>query len=116
MIRTYKFSFEQLEISVASVEKIMGYGSGESPDPFPSMIKAVLADVAGITQIEGGLYISEKFNVVNGGEDLLLDDTHFPVVKKISAQLKKSEGAALLFVLQARKLVSISNLYRREVM
>jgi hypothetical protein len=94
MIRKFKFSFEQLEISVEAVEQIMGYSSEQAPEPIPEIIEAALLKCNELCDISGGLSISDKFSVVNGNGEFRFGDTNFSVGKKIASQLRGSEGAA----------------------
>lgn len=94
MIRTYNFSFEQLEISTGSVEEIMGYSPGQSPDPFPNSIEKAIKKCRELCNIKGGLYISKQFSL-NNNEGFKIGDTYFSAGKKIMAQLCNSDGAAL---------------------
>jgi hypothetical protein len=95
MIRNFKYSFEQLNLSMEIVEKIMGYAPGASPDPIPDMITSALKKSRELSAIEGGIYISDKFKSDRENGGFWLDDKYFEVGAKISALLRKSEGAAL---------------------
>lgn len=93
MIREYRFSFEQLNITSADVEEIIGYERGKSPEPFPLVIEKAVSGSSELCDIQGGMYLSERFSLNSEGFKLV--DTEFFTGEKISAQLYNSSGAAL---------------------
>jgi hypothetical protein len=107
MIRTYKFSFDQLEISTEAVEEILGYEPGQSPEPFPRLIETVISRCNELCDIKGELYISKQFSVNNNG--FRIGDTDFYTGKKISAQLDNSYGAALFICTAGERICEYSS-------
>jgi hypothetical protein len=94
-IRNFEFSFKELNITPDLIEQVMGYPSGQSPEPFPEMIASALQQGPDLCDIHGSLVISERFIVDGNGGYFSFDDTKFDVEKKMLLQLKHSEGGAI---------------------
>jgi len=102
MIRKYRFPFEQLNITSADVEEVMGYERGKSPEPFPLVIEKAVLESNELCDIQGGIFLSELFSLDDNGFKLV--DTKFFTGKKISDQLYKSSGAALFICTAGMKI------------
>ena len=93
-LKDFTYSFNELEISVALVEEAMGYGKGQSPEPFPEMIASAIEQSADLCNIKGSLLISDRFSL-DHSETITIEGIPFLVGKKIVRQLKNAEGGAL---------------------
>jgi hypothetical protein len=99
-IRNYEFSFEELNVSQDFVEEVMGYVPGSSPEPFPEMIASAMKQGPEVFTIQGSVAISDRFNVDHPQGLFTFEDTTFDVSKKITSQLKRSEGG-IIFICTA---------------
>jgi hypothetical protein len=77
----------------------MGYGSGQSPEPFPEMIADALDQCDHLCDIQGSLLISSNFNAEIPGS-IVVNGITFDVGKKIAHHLKNAEGS-ILFICTA---------------
>jgi len=93
-LKNFTYEFKELGITVPDIEEAMGYGRGESPDPFPDMITNALNQSQQLCDIQGSLMISQNFLVDKSGSFCLEGITFF-VGKKIAQQLKFAVGGAL---------------------
>lgn len=93
-LKNYEYSFNELDITVGLIEEAMGYGIGQSPDPFPDMINYAIEQCDDLCNIKGSLLVSENFSADKTGI-IVFEGVTFNVGKKIASQLKNTEGAAL---------------------
>jgi hypothetical protein len=82
----------------------MGY-DGPAPDPIPSMVEEVLANVKPHCEIQGGYRIFESFYRDKKNHLIKLEDVTFNVKSTVSNLIRKAEKAAL-FVCTAGEGVS----------
>lgn len=93
-LKNFAFSFHELDITVGLVEETMGYGSRQSPDPFPDMIADALGLCEQLCDIRGSLFVSGNFSLDLTGS-FVVEGVKFSVGKKIARQLKSAEGCGL---------------------
>lgn len=93
-LKNYTYTFNELDISVGLIEEAMGYGLGQSPEPFFDMIAIALEQCDDLCNIKGSLLISDKFSSDKSGI-IIFEGVTFNVGKKIARQLINTEGGAL---------------------
>jgi len=93
-LKFFSYSFNELNISIGLIEETMGYGMGQSPDPFPGLIGKALDQCEKLCSIKGCLLISENFALDKTGS-FVFEGVNFNVGKKIARQLRNAEGGAL---------------------
>ena len=103
-LQTFTFEYESLGLDESTIEKYMGY-EGPAPDPIPSMIEDVLANVKPYCDIQGGYRIFESFSRDKKNHLATLDDVTFNIKPIVSNLIRKAEKAAL-FVCTAGEGVS----------
>lgn len=103
-LQTFAFEYESLGLDGSTIEKYMGY-EGSAPDPIPSMIEDVLANVKPYCDIQGGYRIFESFSRDKKNHLATLDDVTFNIKPIVSNLIRKAEKAAL-FVCTAGEGVS----------
>ncbi len=94
-MRKYKFDFHDLKISATQIEKAMGYKSGNSPDPFPEIIREVLYVAVKYCLIQGGYVIEENIIFDTQNSIMRINAEGFIIRKIVYSQIKKSEKVAL---------------------
>ncbi len=95
MTRTYQFRFEDLLVQATDLEEIMGYGEGNSPEPFPEWYQAGLEMAAGVSEIRGGFRIIENAVIDTETIRIRLEETEFSPGKIVVTQLKNANYAAI---------------------
>ncbi len=93
-LKIYSYSFNELDINIGLIEEAMGYGRGQSPEPFPDMIAHALGQCDQLCNIQGSLLVSGNFSVDKTGS-FLIEGVTFNVGKKIARQLRNADGGAL---------------------
>jgi len=88
----YTFQLSDLNIDTKQIEMLLGYKSGECPEPFPSMISDILKSAEEYCCIEGG-YVIYIHSVIDYSRLYLkVDNVYFNVGKTILSRLRKSES------------------------
>ncbi|NEW83689.1 MAG: hypothetical protein GZ094_15170 [Mariniphaga sp.] len=93
-LKNFAFSFSELDIKAEHVEEAMGYGRGQSPDPFPDMIAYAIAQCDQLCDIHGSLLVPDNFSLDKAGS-FVIEGVTFNVGKKIARQLRNATGGAL---------------------
>ncbi|MBN1821809.1 MAG: hypothetical protein JXR31_08130 [Prolixibacteraceae bacterium] len=105
MVKTYKYNFADLNITVKDIGILMGYEEGEIPEPFPVMIEEGLQKAPELCEIQGGYRIFFDVEVNRPEKIIRINDTKFHPGKIVTTQLRKSSQAAL-FICTAGKGIS----------
>jgi len=93
-LKDFAYKFNELDVKVEHIEEAMGYGRGQSPEPFPEMIAFALGQCDQLCDIQGSLLVSNNFVLDNAGS-FVAEGITFNVGKKIARQLRNVDGGAL---------------------
>lgn len=93
-MRKYKFDFRELKISAEQIEKAMGCKPGNSPDPFPELIREVLNIAGKYCIIQGGYLIQDNISFDMQNLTMKINHDSFLVRKIVLSQIKYSEKVA----------------------
>jgi len=102
-LKNFVFSFNELDITIGLVEETMGYGRGQSPEPFPDMIADALDQCEELCDVQGSLLVSGNFSLDLTGS-IGVEGVTFKIGKKIARQLKSAEGCALFICTAGAKI------------
>ncbi len=89
------FSFENLLITPSDIEELMGFDPGESPDPFPELIRQALKSATEYCHICGGFQIFNTVYLDPLQETIQIENQIFLPGKTVVTQLKNISKAAL---------------------
>lgn len=95
VIKNYSYSFAELQVKPADIEELMGFESGESPEPFPALIDEALQIAPNQTKIKGGFAIFQDVEVNREKKIIRIKDQLFSPGKIVTTQLKNATSAAL---------------------
>jgi hypothetical protein len=95
MIKKFRFSFEEMGITVDNLEEFMGYEKGTSLESFGKSYHEALNNAPALTSLEGGYKIFEKANLIPETRTVRINETTFNTSGIIYSQLKGSTGAIL---------------------
>lgn len=100
IMQTRKYIIDDLNIPRKEIEKILGYGEIELPEPFKSDLDEVYAKANDICDINAAYVIEENINIDLDKGILNVGDKSFSTGKKILRLIKGSEKI-ILFVCTA---------------
>lgn len=95
MLKEFQYHFEELSVSSADIEELMGFENGEVPEPFPEFIYEGLAQAPKFSQIKGGYKIFNKARVDTLAQTIQIENQIFSPAKIVTTQLKNATGVAL---------------------
>jgi hypothetical protein len=95
MNNLFHFHFKDLGISPGEIEELMGFEPGESPEPFPLLIKEGLEMAPGYCQIKGGYQIFDAVEANQANETIRIGDQLFSPGKNVVSRFKNTSQAAL---------------------
>jgi len=93
--KTFHYDFRDLKLSVAQVERVMGYKHGESQEPVSDLIAETLNEMEADTGIKSEYRIFENIKYHNTDKSVEAGKVMFNIKAIIFNQLKKSESAAI---------------------
>ena len=94
-MRHYRIELDDLNITKSQIEKAMGFDPGNSPNPFPGLIKEVLNNANSYCSIEGGYILRDDISFDFTNNELTVGIVKFAAQRIVINQIKKSEKIAL---------------------
>ena len=95
MLKEFQYHFEELSVSSADIEKLMGFENGEVPEPFPEYIHEGLKQTPQHCQIKGGFKIFKSVRVDKATQSIQVENQFFSPAKIVTTQLKNATAIAL---------------------
>lgn len=92
---TFEYSFSDLKLDVAYIEKVIGYKDGESHEAISDMISVLLRESADICSIKAEYRIYDEVRFNETGKSVEIENISFQINKIIYKQIKKSGSIAI---------------------
>jgi len=92
---TYRFSFNQLAITRARLQSLMGYKPGATPKPLIQIIDKIFSHVADYCNIQGGFIIKDELSFNQHHYHLSIDKIDFNLHEIVYKQVKGSDKIAV---------------------
>lgn len=105
MLKEFQYHFNELSVSSADIEELMGFENGYVPEPFPEYIHEGLTLAPEFCEIKGGFKIFEQTKVDTENQTIQIENQIFSPAKVVTTQLKNATAAAL-FVCTAGAQIS----------
>jgi hypothetical protein len=95
MVHTFHYTFDELEIVPANIVELLGFESGEIPEPFPELIGKALSEAPEFCSIRGGYAIFDniEINPLNG--TLRINDQCFSPSEIVLTQFSNAAKLAV---------------------
>jgi hypothetical protein len=94
-LKEYSYEYGSLNVQFGTIEKLMGYEPGESPDPIPELIAEALERAPEYCDIRGGYVIREDIALDKENQVLNVDHVAFDVHRVITRQLRQAQELAV---------------------
>ena len=92
---TYRFSFNELAITRARLQSLMGYKSGTAPKQLIQIIDEIFSHVADYCNIQGGFIIKDELSFNQYTYHLSVDKIDFNLHEIVYKQVESSEKIAV---------------------
>ena len=92
--KTFKFNFNDLEIDLRQIEKVLGYGEGADRDIVDSLIGEILDERNLFLDIRAEYRIFENVDFIDSDRNLSINNIKFEINKILFGQLRKSDSVA----------------------
>jgi hypothetical protein len=92
---TFQYKYEDLDIDLTKIEKVLGYGEGEDRMIVNEIIDGILKEPALFSNIRAEYRIYENIEFVNTDKSLNINNINLQTHKLIFGQLKKSDSLAV---------------------
>ena len=92
---TFQFSFPDLKITVAQIERTMGYLEGESHEPVAGLTGKLLREAESVCSIKGEYRVFPVAGFFDTEKSIEINGLVFNVRKIVYSQIKKSDSVAI---------------------
>jgi len=92
---TFQYKYEDLDLDLTQIEKVLGYGEGEDRVIVNAVIDGILKEPELFSSIRAEYRIYENIEFVNADKSLNINYINLQTNKLIFGQLKKAESLAI---------------------
>jgi cobalamin-dependent methionine synthase I len=92
---TFKFEFNELDLTVSQIESVIGYKDGEDRAIVTGLIEEILKESQEIINIKAQYAIFHDIRFDNNTRSVEINNTSFFIKKIVFGQIKKSDSVAL---------------------
>ncbi len=89
------------------INSLLGYPEGDLPEPLPGMIRTILEQAPGHTDIQGGYLITDQIEITDR-HHLIIDGLEFVPTRAVAHQVRDAEKIALFMITAGEGITSWS--------
>jgi hypothetical protein len=105
MIKEYRYTFEELNITSNDITELLGFEDGVIPEPFPELIEMALNEAPRHCSVKAGTKTFANIKINTSNNTIQINDLQFSPSKVVVNQFKKAV-TLVLFVCTAGKTIS----------
>ena len=94
---TFQYKYEDLDIDLTQIEKVLGYGEGEDRVIVNAEIEGILNEPELFRNIRAEYKIYDNIQFVDSDKSLNINNINFQIHKTVYGQIKKSDSLAVIF-------------------
>jgi len=111
---TFRFSFSDLKITVAQMEKFMGYREGESHEPVTELTGKLLKEAESVCTIKAEYWIFPVVKFIEDEKSIAINGVEFNVRKIVYGQIKKADSVAIFLCTAGSEIGNLSRKAMRD--
>jgi hypothetical protein len=92
--KTFQFKFNELDIDLKQIEKVLGYGEGSDRDIVDYLIAEILGEPDLFTGIKAEYKIYDDIEFIDSDKSLAIKNINFEIHKIVFGQLRKADSLA----------------------
>jgi len=92
---TFQFKYQDLDIDLTQIEKVLGYGEGEDREIVKVVIEGILNEPELFSNIRAEYKIYKNIEFVNADKSLNINDINLQTHKLVFGQLNKADSLAV---------------------
>jgi len=112
--KTYKMSFEELEIENAFIEDYIGFTPGNAPEPFPEIITEIRREAGKILHPHGGYAIYNQIVIDRPWKRVVVNDTAFETDVVVTMRMQHASSVALFACTAGPEITAMAADYNRK--
>lgn len=112
--KTFQFAFDDLKLSVAQIEDLMGYNEDDDREFVIGLIQDVLREARDICKIKAEYLIVDDIKSDAVNKTIELNNIYLNVKNIVFSQIKKSDSAALFICTAGEEIGKLSKLAMQE--
>jgi len=94
MIKEKAYSFNELTIDKAYLNKQLGFSDGDLPEPFGEYVGEAFSEAESLCNIRGAFYFSQKSSFNSNNSHIIIDGLEFGIGKTVAKELRNSTSVA----------------------
>jgi hypothetical protein len=98
--KTFHFNYDDLDIDLTQIEKVLGYGEGNDRDIVDFLIAEILSEQGLFGAIKAEYKICDEIEFIESDKSVTVNNVNFEIHKILFGQLKKA-GAIAFFLCTA---------------
>jgi hypothetical protein len=112
---TFHINFNDLNIDISEIEKVLGYRDGDDRELVTELIKEIFIEAAEISRIKSEYIIYPKVEFINSDKSININSLNFNVKKIVFGQIKKSESIAVFLCTAGEEIGIRSRIAMQEM-
>jgi hypothetical protein len=113
-VKSYMIDFEELSLESGTIDDFIGFSSGEAPEPFPAIIKEILAESKKFVRPVGGFSLFENIRVDRLNKKTIIDDTTFNTQRIVTRHIDHAEMIAIFACTAGAEITRLASEYNKN--
>jgi hypothetical protein len=114
VLKTYRFDFKELTLESGFIDDYIGFPSGEAPDPFPSIIREILAESEKLVRPEGGYELYKSICVNRENNTTIIGDVELGTKSIVTRHMDKAGLIAVFACTAGAEISKLASEYNKK--
>jgi hypothetical protein len=114
ILKSYRFDFKELALESGFIDDYIGFPSGEAPDPFPLIIKEILAESEKMVRPEGGYALFKNIRVNRESNTTIIGDVELGTKSIVTRHMDKSGFIAVFACTAGAEISKLASEYNKK--
>jgi len=114
ILKTYRFDFKELTLESGFIDDYIGFPSGEAPDPFPLIIREILAESEKLVRPEGGYALYKSICVNRENNTTIIGDIELGTKSIVTRHMDKAGLIAVFACTAGAEISKLASEYNKK--
>ena len=111
---TFEFNFNDLDIDLRQIEKVLGYGEGDDREIVDALTREILSEPGLFRDIRAEYKIYDDLEFIAADKSVTINNVNFEIHKILFGQLKKADSVAFFLCTAGAEIGARSRKYMAE--
>jgi hypothetical protein len=113
-LKSYRFEFSELAIEPGLIDDYIGFTPGAAPDPFPLIIREIVAESEKLVKPEGGYALYRNINIDRENKRTIIGDVEFDTKSIVTRHMDKSGMIAVFACTAGAEISRLASEYNKN--